>query len=322
MKPIARSLLERGAPLPILSFPAAALLGVTVKELLSSAEMQAKGMAAIARRCPAGAVLNMMNLSVEADSFGAELRAPENEVPTVARGVIGDIAEAADLAVPDLRRGQAPVCIEGIRRAAGRVEGKPLFCGAIGPYSLAGRLFGMSELMMACFDDADATAVLLDKASEFILSYISACRDAGADGVILAEPAAGLLSPPMAAEFSTPYVRRIFEALDRDDFFLCYHNCGRSVTGMAEDLASLPADAFHFGNAVVLSDLLDALPRDRIVMGNVDPLLLVDGTPERVRDAVRGVRDACGKYPNFLLSTGCDVPAAAKWENIDAFFDA
>lgn len=32
--------------------------------------------------------------------------------------------------------------------------------------------------------------------------------------------------------------------------------------------------------------------------------------------------DLCGKYPNFVISSGCDIPAAAKWENIDAYFSA
>ena len=28
------------------------------------------------------------------------------------------------------------------------------------------------------------------------------------------------------------------------------------------------------------------------------------------------------KYPNFVISSGCDIPPASKWENIDAFFKA
>ena len=32
--------------------------------------------------------------------------------------------------------------------------------------------------------------------------------------------------------------------------------------------------------------------------------------------------NACCKYPNFVISSGCDIPPASKWENIDAFFKA
>lgn len=71
MKEKAKKLLQRRQlTIPILSFPSARLMGVTVRELISSAEMQAKGMETIVRRCPVGAALNMMDLSVF-DEVGA-----------------------------------------------------------------------------------------------------------------------------------------------------------------------------------------------------------------------------------------------------------
>ena len=33
------------------------------------------------------------------------------------------------------------------------------------------------------------------------------------------------------------------------------------------------------------------------------------------------MEDCCG-YPNFVISSGCDVPPLAGWENINAFFAA
>lgn len=57
-------------------------------------------------------------------------------------------------------------------------------------------------------------------------------------------------------------------------------------------------------------------------MGNVDPVLFRNGTPEKVRAAVDDVYKKCSKYDNFMLSSGSDIPADAKWENIDAYFEA
>lgn len=31
---------------------------------------------------------------------------------------------------------------------------------------------------------------------------------------------------------------------------------------------------------------------------------------------------ACCGYKNFVISSGCDIPPATPWENIDAFFEA
>ena len=323
MKTIARRLLlHKEKTVPILSFPAAQLLGISVRELIGSAEMQARGMAAIVARCPVGAALNMMDLSVEAEAFGARIRVSENENPTVEAGILDDIGDAAAVSAPPVGAGRTGVYLEGVRLAKARIDDVPVFCGAIGPYSLAGRLFDMTELMLACYDSPEAVKALLGTCAAFITSYILAFREAGADGVILAEPAAGLLSPALAEEFSTPYVKKIFDAADRDDFALCYHNCGGSAADMAGSLAGLPADIFHFGNAVDLEKALDAIPADRVVMGNVDPVLFRRGTPEQIRADVRRVFGACGDRPNFMISGGCDIPAASPWENIDAYFSA
>ncbi len=306
---------------PILSFPSAQLLGISVRELISSAQRQAEGMRAITERCPVGAALNMMDLSVEAEAFGAKIRVSENENPTVEKGIIDDIADAAAVTVPAVGAGRTGICLEGVRLAKREIAHKPVFCGVIGPYSLAGRLFDMTGLMMECFDSPDEVKLLLAKCAAFLTDYFRAFRDAGADGAILAEPAAGLLSPALAEEFSTPYVKQIFDAVNADDFVLCYHNCGRSAGDMADSLAELPADIFHFGNAVDLKRTLAAMPGDRIVMGNVDPVLFRLGTPEQIRADVRRVYGDCGGYDNFMISSGCDIPAASLWANIDAYFD-
>jgi uroporphyrinogen decarboxylase len=58
-------------------------------------------------------------------------------------------------------------------------------------------------------------------------------------------------------------------------------------------------------------------------MGNIDPAgQFRNGTPESIREATLSLLNECGKYPNFVISSGCDVPPLSKWENIDAFFAA
>ena len=42
--------------------------------------------------------------------------------------------------------------------------------------------------------------------------------------------------------------------------------------------------------------------------------------PEDVRAAVDRVFDQCSGYENFMISSGCDIPADSKWENLDAYF--
>lgn len=322
MKNKVKELLKhKNKTVPILSFPSTQLLGISVNELISSSDMQVKGMQAIAKKCSVGASLNMMDLSVEAEAFGAKIRFYDDEIPAVEKGIIDDILQAEYVVVPEVGTGRTALYIEGVKKAKEAITDIPVFCGVIGPYSLAGRLFDMTELMMECFDSPDEVKILLSKATEFIIKYIQAFKAAGADGVIMAEPAAGLLSPSFAEEFSMTFVQQIFDEINSDDFIVCYHNCGNAAGDMLDMISELNADIIHLGNAVNLKKALEELPEEKIVMGNVNPVLFRTGTPDDIRADVQRVYDECSMYENFMISTGCDVPAASKWENIEAYFE-
>lgn len=99
----------------------------------------------------------------------------------------------------------------------------------IGPFSLAGRLFDMTEIMLAVLTEPEAAQVLLDKCTQFLTKYAKAYKSAGANGVIIAEPAAGLLSPPLCQQFSSVYLQKVVAAVQDDYFMVILHNCGNTV---------------------------------------------------------------------------------------------
>ena len=314
---------EKRKALPVLSFPCTQLMGITVRELVSDSDAQAKGMAAVARRCPTAAAVSMMDLSVEAESFGAQIRFTDDEVPTVVGAVGHDPDEAEALQVPAVGTGRTGIYVEAIGKTKQLITDRPVLAGVIGPFSLAGRLMDMTEIMINCYEEPEMVHATLDKAAQFITDYINEYKKVGADGVVMAEPAAGLLSPGICEEFSTPYVKRIIEAVQTDDFIVVYHNCGNSVTQMPDQIVATGAAAYHFGNAIDLAEMLDKMPDDQLVMGNVDPVgAFFNGTPASVREDTLKVMKACSGHKNFLISSGCDIPPKSPWENIDAFFAA
>ena len=72
-----------------------------------------------------------------------------------------------------------------------------------------------------------------------------------------------------------------------------------------------------------MADIISKVPEDTVVMGNVDPAgVLRMGNPEVVREVTLALLEKCAKYPNFVLSSGCDIPPMTQWENIEAFFAA
>lgn len=262
---------EKKRALPILFFPAVQLMGISVRELISDSDRQAEGMKLIADRVEAAAAVSLMDLSVEAECFGASIVVSEDEVPTVKGSVVSAPEEAEALVVPPVGAGRTDIYIKAIEKAAALISNRPVFAGMIGPYSLAGRLLDVTEIMLYCYDEPEMVETLLDKVTEFLIAYGKAYKEAGADGIMLAEPLAGLLSPSLAEEFSAPYVKRIVETLQDEAFLVIYHNCGNCTIQMIDSILDTGAAAYHFGNAIDMTQMLPLIPGDTIVMGNIDP---------------------------------------------------
>ncbi len=308
--------------MPVLSFPSISLMGISVVDLISSSEKQAMGMKLIAEKCDTSASVSMMDLSVEAEAFGAQIKISGDEVPTVVGKLIEDEDDAKALKVPEVGAGRTGLYIEAIGKAVNLIIDRPVFAGAIGPFSLAGRLMDMTEIMINCQVEPDMVHETLRKTTQFIIEYIKAYKAVGANGVVLAEPAAGLLSPKLIEEFSSKYVKEIVDAVQDDNFVLVYHNCGNTIP-LINSILTVGASAYHFGNAIKMSEMLKLIPSDTIAFGNVDPASQFrNGTPESVREATLNIMKDCCQHKNFVISSGCDIPPLSSWDNINAFFNA
>lgn len=310
-------------PMPVLSYPAIQMTGVNVRELSFSAEAQARGMKLVADRTDALASVSLMDLSVEAECFGSQVKMTEDEVPTVVGAIVTTPEEAESLQVPAVGSGRTGIYLDAIAEAKKLITDRPVFAGVIGPFSLAGRLVDVTEAMILCFEDPDMLKTVLEKCTQFLVDYIKKYKEVGADGVVIAEPLAGLLSPDLAAEFSHPYIKRIVDACQDENFIIVYHNCGNGTIRMLDGIVGTGCKAYHFGNAIDMRDLMPHMPSDCIAMGNIDPAgEFLNGTEQSVYDVTSALLRDCGKYPNFVLSSGCDIPPRTPWKNIDAFFRA
>ena len=315
---------KRKYAMPVLSFPSVQKMGITVQELTADSNIQAEGIKLIADSFPkAGAAVSYMDLSVEAEAFGSEIRYSGDEVPTVIGSIVDDEDSADELAVPEVGVARTGLNLEAIRKVVPLITDRPVFAGVIGPFSLAGRLMDVSEAMYYCYDEPDMVHTVLGKVTEFLISYMNAYKETGCNGVVMAEPLAGLLSSEMAEEFSAQYVRKIVDAVQTEDFIIIYHNCGNSTLATIDTIVNNGCRAFHFGNAVNMADIMPHIPADCIAMGNVDPAReFRNGTPESVYAATIDVMEKCEKYSNYIISSGCDIPPKTPWENIESFFKA
>lgn len=305
--------------MPVLTFPAIQLLNTSVEKLISDSNLQSEALKLINQRCHPLAIMGFMDLSVEAEAFGANIRFSEDEVPIVVGSIVKSEEDAINLKVPKVGAKRTRIYLDAMKKAKQEIKDCPVFAGCIGPFSLAGRLLGVSEVMISCYDEPEMVHLVLKKATEFLINYLQAYKDLGIDGVFMAEPLAGILSPNLCDEFSSRYVKEIVSALDDDSFLVAYHNCGNNTLKMVDTILSTGCRLYHFGNAISIEQMLKLMPKDVMVMGNIDPVSLKDASKEDVIAATNAFLEAVGDVDNFVISSGCDIPPFAKWENIDAF---
>ena len=314
---------EKKKALPVLSFPSIQKMGITVAELINDSDKQAEGMKIIADSFPTAASVSLMDLSLEAEAFGSEIRVSDDEVPTVIGSIVSTEEEAEALKVPEIGAGRTQIYIDAIEKACKLITDRPVLAGVIGPFSLAGRLLDVSEALIYCYDEPDMVHMVLEKATEFLINYCKEYKKVGANGIVMAEPLAGLLSPALADEFSADYVKQIVDAVQDDEFIVVYHNCGNSTIKTIDTIVTNDCPMYHFGNAIDMEEMMSHIPENLIAMGNVDPAgEFRNGTPESIYARTKEVMEKCCKYKNFVISSGCDIPPMSPWENISAFFKA
>jgi len=308
--------------IPILTHPGIEMIGKTVLDAVTDGKIHADAIKALNDRFPSAASTVIMDLTVEAEAFGCVIDFSENEVPTVRHRLVSSFEEVQQLPVPSLSAGRVPQYLLANNLTAAAITDKPVLGGCIGPYSLAGRLFDMTEIMMAIYTEPETINLLLEKCTQFLTEYCRALKTAGVDGMIIAEPAAGLLSDNDCRQYSSLYVKQIVDTLQDDSFSVILHNCGN--TGQCTPaMLYTGARGYHFGNAMNMIEALDTCPPDVLVMGNLDPVgVFKMSTPVQVKESATELLEKTAGYKNFVLSSGCDVPPHTSLENVQAFYEA
>jgi len=308
--------------IPILTHPGIEMIGKTALDAVTDGKIHANAIRALNGRYPAAATTVIMDLTVEAEAFGCTINFSKDEVPTVSHRMVSNLEEVQQLDVPSLSAGRVLKYLLANQLAVAAITDKPVLGGCIGPYSLAGRLFDMTEIMIAIYTEPNTINLLLEKCTQFLIEYCCALKAAGVNGVVIAEPAAGLLSNDDCRQYSSLYVKQIIDALQDDNFSVFLHNCGN--TGQCtQAMLYTGAHGYHFGNAMNMVEALKTCPPDALVMGNLDPVgVFKMSTPEQVKQATKNLLEQTAGYRNFVLSSGCDVPPQTSLKNVEAFYEA
>ncbi len=309
--------------LPIMTHPGIELINHSVVDAVTNGKIHFQAINALCKQYPLIAATMIMDLTVEAEALGCRVNFPEDEIPTVNERLIHSIEEIDRLQIPAISEcKRVNEYLKAAELSVQNITHLPVFPGCIGPFSLAGRLIDMSEIMVDIYLYPDAIHQLLRKCTDFIKQYIQAYKQIGANGIIMAEPAAGLLGEDECNQFSSNYIKEIVAELQDDDFLIILHNCGHSGY-LAGSMLSTGAKALHFGNAADMKFVLENIPSNILVMGNIDPVnILKTGNSGFVKQKSKELLNMAKPYPNFIISSGCDMPPAVPHQNIEAFFEA
>jgi len=315
---------QKRLAVPLMTHPGIELSGRKVIDAVRSGEFHYGAIKAIHDKYPtAVSVANiMMDLTVEAEAFGCNINFYDNEVPNIVGKAVCDEGSINTLAIPSLQHGRIQEYLKATKLAVDNIVDRPVFAGCIGPFSLAGRLYDMSGLMTSLYIEPDLMKLLLKKCSDFLMEYVKEFKRIGANGIIMAEPAGGLLSAEMCDEFSSEFIKEIVSEVQDDDFLFILHNCGN--TGhVTQSMLSTGSSAIHLGNKIDIVKALEETPDNILVMGNLDPVSVFKmANPEEVFNQTMELLQRTAKYRNFIISSGCDTPPGVPPENIKAFFDA
>ncbi len=313
---------DKRIAIPIMTHPGIEAIGKNVVDAVTDGEVHYQAIKNVTETYDTTACTVIMDLTVEAEAFGCAISMPEHEVPSVTGRLVCDEESVNRLQVPSLSAGRMPEYLKANRLAVDNIKDKAVLSGCIGPFSLAGRLYDMSEIMVGIYIEPDVLKTLLDKCTEYITLYCKELKAIGATGVIMAEPAAGLLSNEDCLEYSTVYVKQIVEAVQDDNFTVVLHNCGNKGH-CTQAMIDSGAAALHFGNAVNMVETLEQCPSNLVVMGNIDPVgILKQATPEEVYRITADLLAKTAQYKNFVISSGCDMPPFVPDVNIKAFYRA
>lgn len=223
--------------------------------------------------------------------------------------------------VDPYRDGRLPIILEAVRLIASYAQGRaPVMAHCNGPFSAAGRLMGVENLLMAMLDRPELIKRLLEKLTPMLCRYAEALVHSGVDFFFIPDPvsSSSVISPQHYAEFSLPYARRLIESIPKPAML---HICGRT-TGILGQMMKTGAAILSLDECMDLRQVRDMVGEKIAIGGNVDPVnIIMKGSREEVIKAAFRCIESAGEK-KFLLMAGCTIPPDAPLDNLKAMVEA
>lgn len=311
---------------PLVGFPGCDLTGYSIKVTQQNHGVHFACIDELVKELEPDAVFILMDLSVEANALGLPVRFPTEESSTVELHPIHELSDLETYRkINILWDARVQSYIKTVEMMSISLP-KNVLVGAyvIGPLTLAGLLESAQQVAIDSVMDEAKLEGLCEFATGIILEYTRSLVNAGADIICVLEPTGAILGPKGFHKFSACYVRHIMESYKYSGVDTVYHVCGNTMH-LVEEMGMSGVNAISLDSpetGIDIKKAIEMVPRDVVIMGNVNPtVVLKDGSVEDVkRETIKLLKDM-RSYPNFVLSTGCDLPPGTPLENIKAFME-
>ncbi len=262
------------------------------------------------------------DLCVEAEALGCEINVyahlEDIVYPTIKRKLIHNEDEM-DITIPsDLTsRGRIPLMKEAISIIKKDI-GNEVVIGTyvLGPFTLAGQIMELNDLLKLSFKKPDKVGKLLDLLADAIIMIAKEYEKTGIDYITVREMGAtsDVLSPRVFKNLIQPYLKKIFSELKVNNVL---HICGKT-NDIAGFMVESGAKAISVDQKNDVAETRKKIGSEALLFGNYDPYnVLVSGTTSLVKETMR----KCIDNGVSAVWPGCDIWPTVPPENIKAMME-
>jgi uroporphyrinogen decarboxylase len=201
-------------------------------------------------------------------------------------------------------------------------------CHAGGIYEHLSAIMSYEGLCIALYDDPDLVRAVCDRVGGLMEGYYRHLLQlsnliAVFPGDDMGFRSGTLIAPEHLRGYTLPWHRRFARMAHDAGLPYFVHSCGNVEAVMEDLIADVRIDGKHsFEDAIMPIREVQAKYGDRIaVLGGVDVDVLTRQPPERVREYVRSVIDACAPRGRFAVGSGNSIPSYIPVENYLTMLD-
>jgi uroporphyrinogen decarboxylase len=180
----------------------------------------------------------------------------------------------------------------------------------------------MQQLIFDTFDDPKFVHELMKITTETAKVWGNAILSTGASlGYTEAAASCDVISPSLYKEFIKPYHIGLFSYFKEKRSSITLHICGNALP-ILRDMVETGPLVISLDSKVALSDAIQIIGQDTVILGNVSTDLFIRGTRKDMDDAVKECIEAAHKKSRFILCSGCEVPINAPFDNLRWFMES